>query len=512
MSAVFGPAEGVGDAAQPAPRKGLRTAFYGLLGSLFSGATLTAGAGLIGGGSPLMLLAVPVLLAVATALMLAPPVAFLATSFIIPIERLGRLTDDNAMYTISLMRIVGTVALASFLLHALIRRQRLAFGSAFWVYLLYFGFALLGVFHSSHMLGTVRACGAILGNLVFFWLVINAGRSPKLARNAVITWLASTVIMGIFTIVTWHFGQGSSATDLTETSSRFSTVLTDDSEIEALDVVARATGPTSHSAVYAINLILTLPLFFYFLKHVRGAPLKLLVGAGILVTLYNVLLTNTRAAMLLAAVVILICGLRGLYRVTASGLVAVMVIGAMMLPLAPEAIWERVLNVSNYGTDKSATLRIRFEYWAAGLEVIRDNWAMGIGVGNQQVIPRYLKGEGPEETTVHNDYIMTAMEVGVFGWFVFFGFVGLMYLGAVRAQRLAPSRIPPELLHSDFFVAIQISMLATLIFGAQVDVFNFPLKGWWLLAGLSWALYRMMVETEVPTLQPTHPLAKALPR
>jgi hypothetical protein len=213
-----------------------RTAGYGALGSVFSGATLTAGAGLLGGSSPLLLLAVPVLLAVVTILILAPPLAFLATAFIIPIERLGRLTDDSAMYTISLMRIVGTVALASFLLHALIRRQRLAFGLAFWLYLVYFGLAVLGVFHSSHSLGTVRACGAILGNLLFFWLVINAGRSPLLARSAVVVWLVSTVIMGVFTIVTWHFGQGASASDLTETSSRFATVLTDDSELEALNM------------------------------------------------------------------------------------------------------------------------------------------------------------------------------------------------------------------------------------------------------------------------------------
>jgi hypothetical protein len=479
----------------PDPRSSVwRTAGYGALGSVFSGATLTAGVGVLGGSSPLLLLAVPVLLAIVTILMLAPPLAFLAMSFIIPIERLGRLTDDNAMYTISLMRIVGTVALASFLLHALIRRQRLAFGLAFWLYVTYFGLAVLGVFHSSHSLGTVRACGAILGNLLFFWLVINAGRSPPLARSAVVVWLVSTVVMGVFTIVTWHFGQGASAVDLAETSSRFSTVLTDDSELEALNVVARATGPTSHSAVYAINLILALPLLFYFLRHLRSPLLKLLVGVGILITLYNVLLTNTRAAILLAAAVVAFCGVRGLYRVTAGRLVAAMVVAAMMLPLAPAAVWDRVLNLSNYGTERSATLRIRFDYWAAGIEVVKDHWLTGIGVGNQQVIPRYLKVEGPEETTVHNEYIQTAMEVGPAGWLVFFGFVALVYAAAVRAQRLAPRVLAPELLHSDFFVAIQISMLATLLFGLQVDVFHFPLKGWWLLAGVSWGLYQTMLD------------------
>lgn len=485
-----------------------RTAVYAVLGSVFSGATLTVGSGVIGGASPWLLLAVPALLVAGAVLMLAPPLAFLATSFIIPVERLGRLTNDDAMYTISLMRIVGTVALGSFLLHALVRRLPLAFGAAFWLYCVYFGLALVGVFHTTHMLGTVRAIGAILGNLMFFWLVINMGRSPALARQAVMVWLLSTVIMGVYTIVSWHLGAGSSATELTETASRFSTVLTDDSELEALDTVARATGPTSHSAVYAINLILTLPLFFYFLKHTPALWGRVLVGVGILITLYNVLLTNTRAAILLAALVVLVCGVRGLYRVTSGLLVAAFVAGAMMLPLVPDAIWERVLDPTNYSVERSATLRIRFEYWAAGLEVVRDNWFAGVGVGNQRVIPQYLTGPAPEETTVHNEFIQTAMEVGVMGWLLFFGFVGLILATAMRAQKLALRLAGRDLPHADFFIAIQISMIATLLFGLQVDVFHFPLKGWWLLAGLTCALHRSMLARAAALVQ--RPAQRAL--
>jgi hypothetical protein len=471
-----------------------RAIMAGALGSLVSGLGLTMGGSALAGTSPFLLLAVPVAVAGGVVLMMSPSLAFLLTSLVIPVERLGRLTDDSAMYTISLMRIVGTVALASFLLRAVVKRERIAFGSAFWLYTGYFVLAVLGTLHSTHMLGTVRACGAILGNLVFFWLVINVGRSPSLARLAVITWMVSTVLAGIYTVYSWHFGQSVAWNDLAETGSRFSTVLADDSELESLDVVARATGPTSHSAVYGINLLLTVPLFFYFLKHARTLGLKALILSGLAITLYNVLLTNTRATMLIAAVVVVLCGVRGLYRVTAGGIVAALIAGAMMLPFVPDAIWNRVLDVSNYSAQRSATLRIRLDYWAAGLEVIHDNWLTGIGVGNQREIPRYLKVSGPEETTVHNDYIQTAMEVGVFGWLVFFGFVLLMLAAAVRAQRLAASALPPNTLHPDFFVAVQISMLATLVYGMQVDVFHFPLKGWWLLAGLSWALYRTMVE------------------
>ncbi|WP_457424702.1 O-antigen ligase family protein [Roseateles sp. P5_E7] len=461
-------------------------------GSVGGGTLLTLGSGAV--SSPWVVLAMPVALTVLVVLMLSPTLSFLLTALIVPVERLGRLTDDSAMYTISLMRIVGTITLGSLLLTALLRRQRLYFGSAFWVYSLYFGIAITGVFHTTHTLGTVRHCGAILGNLLFLFLAVNLGRSHKLARNAVAVWLFSTAAAGIYTILTWHFGPGVTEAGLGDTDSRFSTVLKDTSEWEALDTVARATGPTSHSAVYGMNLITSLPLYLYFLKHMASRAWKWLILVAIAVTLYNVLLTNTRAVMLVAALTLGVCGLRGLYRVSAGGVAVAVFAVLAMLPLVPSAIWSRVLDTSQYSESKSATLRARFEYWEAGLSIINDHWLTGIGVGNQLEVPKRINFISAEETTVHNEFLYTAMEVGVFGWLVFFGFVALMYAAARRAQRMAPHRLPPRELHADFFVAIQVSMLATLVFGLQVDVFHFPLKGWWLLAGLAFAQYRAMAD------------------
>ncbi|MGS0758267.1 hypothetical protein ACVBEH_28340, partial [Roseateles sp. GG27B] len=94
--------------------------------------------------SPWLLLAVPVAVLGLVLLLLSPAASFLLTALVVPVERLGRLTNDDAMYTISLMRIVGTLTLLSLLLNAMLRRQRLHFGSAFWLYLIYLGLALTG--------------------------------------------------------------------------------------------------------------------------------------------------------------------------------------------------------------------------------------------------------------------------------------------------------------------------------------------------------------------------------
>ena len=35
------------------------------------------------------------------------------------------------------------------------------------------------------------------------------------------------------------------------------------------------------------------------------------------------------------------------------------------------------------------------------------------------------------------------------------------------------------------------AMISALLYGIQVDVFHFPLKGWWLVAGLTYAMYQL---------------------
>jgi hypothetical protein len=424
------------------------------------------------------------------ALLFAPQMAFLATVLVIPVERLGRITPDSAMYTLSLMRFMGLIALASFLVHAFLRRRPIFWATPLALYGTFAVVAVLGVFHTSDTLGTVRGSGAILGNLLFFFLVTNSVRDRETAHRAIAVWLASTVLICLYTMYTWHFGGGASELDIGDTANRFSSVLEDTSEWEQLDTVARATGPTSHSAVYGINLLLTIPFFFYFLRRSRSRWWRAALGAGLILVIYNVLLTNTRAAILLAVLLIVLAGLRGLFRVTAGTLAAGTLAVLSLLPLVPSAIYDRVLDPANYSLQRAHTLRIRLEYWQAGLQVAQDNWLAGIGVGNQQVVPRYIKGSAPAETTVHNEYLMTFMETGLPGWILFFGFVGMVTVAAFQAgSRIRQAEGPSDAYW--FMVACQLSMVAVLLFGTQVDVFHFPLKGWWLVAGVSWMMWRL---------------------
>lgn len=440
--------------------------------------------------SPLKSVAIPLGLGVVVVVLLNPALGFGLTALVIPLERLGRFTADSSMYTLSLMRVVGVLALGSFLLHALVRRWQLNFGTAFFLYAAYFGLALLGVVHTSDPLGTVRACGAIVGNLLFFFLVINVVREWRLARSAVMLWLVATTLAGVYVIYDWHLGQSvvASESGIGDTDTRTSTVWSDTSEWESLDQVKRAMGTTSHAAVYGINLILSIPFFLFFIRTESDWRFVALALGAVGIVLYNVMLTNTRAAILLAVLVLGLAMVRGLLRIRPAWIFGAVLTGLLLAPAVPRAIYERVLDLSNYSYERSATLRIRMEYWQAGLRVIEENWLTGVGVGNQSEIPKYIRGHGPKQTTVHNEYIQTFLEVGVFGFLAFFGFVALLMWRAIAAGRMF-RRVGTDDDRYWFMVASQIAMISVLIYGLQVDVFHFPLKGWWLVGALAWVMY-----------------------
>ena len=455
--------------------------------------------GLAGGGSllmaasqvsPLVAGAAVLGILIAVAIVLSPVLGVLLTSAVIPMERIGRLSADTQAYTVSLMRIIGLIALISFMVHAVVKRWKLHFGEALVIYGIYCFLGLLTIFYTSDHLSTVRAGSAILGNLLFFFLVINIVRTWKLAKLVLVVWLVSSVAIGIYTAYDWHSGHAVNVQRIGELQSRFSTVYSDTAEWQDLESLSRAVGPTSSAAVYGINMILTLPFFAYLIRVERDVRLRVALFLGLGVVVYNILLSNTRAAILLTIAVAAMCLARKLIVITGTRVLALVVLTVVVLLAAPQAVYKRILTISNYSSEHSLTLRARFDYWKAGLIVAEDHWFGGAGLGNQNEIPKYLTGWHPEQTSVHNEYLQTFDEVGLIGWIVFFSFIGLLLWYSFRAAAIF-KRLPDGREQYQFMVAAQVAMIATLLYGTQVDVFHFPLKGWWLIGSLTWVVYQL---------------------
>jgi O-antigen ligase len=168
-------------------------------------------------------------------------------------------------------------------------------------------------------------------------------------------------------------------------------------------------------------------------------------------------------------------------RLVALALVA----GLAMIPLIPSALYERVFDPYNYRLERSETMRARLTYWSEGLNILQDNWLLGIGIGNQTELPRRLRSrmDMPDNSSVHNEYLQSFIESGLIGYPWLAAFIVVLWLRCLRGRRvlMALGRTDEAWLIQACFVAL----MSMLFFGTQVDVLHFPLKGWWLAMGVA---------------------------
>lgn len=435
---------------------------------------------------------------VAIAILYDPRIGFLITAAVVPLERFGRFTDDTSSFTLSLMRVLGLITLAGLTLHVLTQKEKFQSDKTLTLYGLYTALCLVSIFYSTDFNGSIRAFGQILSNIAFFFLVINIVKDFQLAKRGIILWLVVTVLIGVYTAYDWHFGNFAVGAEeaIGKVQDRFATVWIDYTEWESgLGGIKRAMGSTSHAAVYGINLILTLPFFIFFLKKESNPFIKTAIFLAFMVVCYNLFLTNTRAVLLVAIITLIICMIRGLLTLHPKVVLAIFLAGMVGLWFINFSVFQRIFNPKNYTFSKSRTLRIRMAYWDAGSRVFLENWLLGIGIGNKNEIPKYVKGRVPARTTVHNEYLQTLMEIGVSGYALFFSFVGmLLYYSFKTGKRL--ELYDPESEEFWFMVACQISITVSLIYALQCDMFHFPLKGWWMIAGIIVVMKKIFQQRE----------------
>jgi hypothetical protein len=425
--------------------------------------------------------------------LISPSIAFLMVVLVIPIERVGRFTEDTATFTISVMRIAGMVALTSLLFHGLLKKRSFFWGKSFFLYSGYLACCLASVFYSREYTGSLRAFGVLAGNLLFLFLIINSVRSWHLAKLSVQLWLLASILVGIYTVYDWHFGTVLEQRRVGTSQTRYNTTYTDTSEYTEMRAVTRAMGPTSHPSVYGINLILTIPFFFVMLRAQKASLGRIASWIGLAIVLYNILLTNTRASLLGALFALVLCGVYKLYRISFRNLVVIGLMFGMLLPLLPEDVVLRSLTLSNYTIEHSRTFAVRAKYWSTFLSIAKENWLGGIGVGEKVSIAELLSSEDAataDQTSVHNEFMAAFLDAGIIGWLFFIGFlvsiIGTILKTARRCKVLSNCMEPYWFLNASL-----VATLSAMFYGMQTDVFHLPLKGWWLVVGLSVGLARL---------------------
>jgi hypothetical protein len=462
---------------------------------LGGGGTLTM---LASGMSPWLGVAGVAGLLVCGAMLISPSFALMVVGASLPVERIGRLTEDTQTVTISLSRIIGLVSMLALGLHILVRRLKIVVNPGLWLYGGYTCMALLTILWSNYPDDTTRDALRIVTNLGFYFYLINAIRKYSLVKAVLLVWLASSVATTVYAVYDYHLGKTEEIAEdeMGLVSERTQAVVEDDSETRTLgEKVRRVFGTTSHPTIFGLNLTMTVPFFAFFMRIERRTWLRVLYLVSLALVFYGIFLSNTRAVILLAAGTIIAIVWKGLFRFTPTSILAAVLLAVCVIPLIPRDVYLRSLDPQLYTTEKSGSFKVRFKFWAKSFELIEQHWLTGIGVGDQTTIVNMVTDElagriTPQgvKASAHNEFIWSMVEVGIFGWLMHWSFVVWIFSRAIRAGSHY-YRADPEGEKYYLCVAIQIMLIGVVLFGVQQEVFHIPLKGWWLNAAIATFLY-----------------------
>ena len=264
----------------------------------------------------------------------------------------------------------------------------------------------------------------------------------------------------------------------------------------------RLSGPLSDPTFYAQSLAVLLPLAFYRViaeptRFVRG-----LAAAAFLVILLALVLTYSRAALLVAGVimttVLIHIGLKFRYWLMLSA------IAVLALLIAPSDLIGRFASLGQLvGVERQAVftsesaLQQRKLYMAAAVEMFREQPYLGVGAGNygtefpnspvyfDEFITSY-KQTGIRRSA-HSLYLEIAAETGIAGLLAFAAIIAAVAYSLIRAYRhfAAEGEREAKLLVASIGFAVA-SYLAT-----SLSLHSSYLRYWWLLVALSIAAERI---------------------
>jgi putative inorganic carbon (hco3(-)) transporter len=189
---------------------------------------------------------------------------------------------------------------------------------------------------------------------------------------------------------------------------------------------------------FALLLVMSVPLMFYFAKNESGLWMKWGAYALTFITAVTAVFTYSRGGFLGLCVVMIIMALRTRYKVT--GILTIVLAGALFATFAPEGMLSRYSSIQTAQTqDESAQQRLRA--WAVCLKIIQDYPLTGIG--NKNMVPIYGKyGDSADARVAHNSYLQCAVDNGLPCLFFFLTMIGVAFWRLNKVRRTYRKHAP----------------------------------------------------------------------
>lgn len=252
----------------------------------------------------------------------------------------------------------------------------------------------------------------------------------------------------------------------------------DTSRLNPEDILSRVYGtlkplnPNLFGGYLVCGFPSILGAVFYFFNR-KNVNLALISLGFTLIGIYTIFQTGCRGAylalMLIFASVFLLSAkffwktYKKLYISFISGICALFFLAITFVG----ALRHRFLSIFAMRNDSSNSFR--FNVYHSSVEMFKDNWLLGIGVGNKnfrEIYGLYMK-TGFDALSAYNIYLETAVESGIFALIAFLGFLISLSISAVKfvLHSLDIERV--------IFVVTAITAIWAVMFHGLVDTIYF---------------------------------------
>lgn len=340
--------------------------------------------------------------------------------------------------------------------------------------ILYIIFITINTVTSNDPVGSFRDLAIHLTSIGFIFVLIQSIKSKKDFNILIVLLIISATLTALYGL--YQFATGN--------------IVMEDKWVDEAtnpDLQTRIYSVFGNPNIFAEYLIMIIPIsvgLFWFSKSIHKKALFLITTMILVLAL---ILTMSRGGWIGFAFGIFVFILFVEKRLLLLAIPAA--IGGLFL--LPDAILNRLLSILNFA-DSSNDYRIRM--WKFTLEVIKDNWLVGVGFGHlpfRQAFGKYTRTMVTYHA--HNTYLETMAEMGLLGFVVFISLLFVIFKYAIKKLVKGNDKYT-KIISS----GILSGLAAVLVHGLVENILYIPriIISFWMLVGLIITLINITKEPQ----------------
>ena len=250
----------------------------------------------------------------------------------------------------------------------------------------------------------------------------------------------------------------------------------------AHNVTGIPTSSLTDNNLYALGMVMLLPLILYLAKYSAHHIARWIALAAFALCVMAVLGSNSRGGFLALAILGIWYWVTSPRKLLSTVFVAIVAVGVVQF--APERWFERIETIKDAGADESFLGRVAA--WKVSVNIANDNLLLGGGfnaVERQWIWNQYkdtsnfINYDIPEMTAkaAHSNYFQVLGDLGYIGLLLFFALLASAFVNRWKIKAAAAKSKADTAWAIDLATAINLSLVAFMAGGAGVSLAYFEL-------------------------------------